>query len=90
MPALLPDALSISYCAGWLRTVENTFMNHSFDTVRAQNESVRALLGFGAYDGQAQQSGMLGLYENGHAGRYLMTSSHRTEKLGAPKGQYVG
>ena len=63
--------LSISYCAGWLRTVENTFMNHSFDTVRAQNESVRALLGFGAYDGQAQQSGMLGLYENGHAGRYL-------------------
>lgn len=64
-------ALSISYCAGWLRTVENTFMNHSLATIRGQNEQIKALLGFGAYDGKDQQSGMLGLYENGYPGRYL-------------------
>lgn len=64
-------ALSISYCAGWLRTVENTFMNHSLANIRGQSEQIKALLGFGAYDGQEQQSGMLGLYENGAPGRYL-------------------
>ena len=64
-------ALSISYCAGWLRTVENTFMNHSLDTIRGQSEQIKVLLGFGAYDGQDQQSGMLDLYENGYPGRYL-------------------
>lgn len=64
--------MSISYCVGWLRTVENTFMNHSLDTVRGQSDLIKALLGFGAYDGEEQRTGLLGLYENGHPGHYLL------------------
>jgi len=46
-------------------------MNHSLANIRGQSEQIKALLGFGAYDGQEQQSGTLGLYENGAPGRYL-------------------
>ena len=63
-------AISISYAAGWLRTVENTYFNHSPAKVLNLPESLQQLLGYRLYDGSAQQSGMLGLYENGDPRKY--------------------
>ena len=64
-------AISVSYCAGWLRPVENSFLNISRETVQKQSSKMQQLLGFTAYDGEAQQSGLLGLYENGDPQRWL-------------------
>ena len=47
-------ALSISYCAGWLRPVENSFLNLPRATVARQPEKLRALLGYAAHDGTAR------------------------------------
>ena len=64
-------AISVSYCAGWLRPVENSYLNLSRETGRKQSKEMQNLLGFAAYDGEAQQSGLLGLYENGDPQRWL-------------------
>lgn len=64
-------ALSISYCAGWLRPVENSFLNLSRETVRQQPESLAALLGYAAHDGTQNRGGMIGLFENGDPARVL-------------------
>ncbi len=58
-------AISISYCAGWIRPVENSFLNISIDKVRDLPRHVQALLGYAAHDGTAHGGGMIGLYENG-------------------------
>lgn len=68
-------AISVSYCAGWLRPVENSFLNIKRETVLALPEPIQALLGYRAYDGEAQQSGLIGLYENGDPRRWLKSSS---------------
>ncbi|MFP6805829.1 MAG: phytanoyl-CoA dioxygenase family protein [Pseudomonadales bacterium] len=57
-------ALSISYCAGWLRAVENSLFNLPRSTVRELPEHLQKLLGFHMYDGTAHDGGLLGLYEN--------------------------
>jgi ectoine hydroxylase-related dioxygenase (phytanoyl-CoA dioxygenase family) len=64
-------ALSISYVAGWLRPVENSFLNVPIDTVRALEPRLQALLGYAAHDGVSKRGGMIGLYENGSPTRIL-------------------
>ncbi len=58
-------AVSVSFCAGWLRGVENSVLNLSLETVRGLTPELQAVLGFAAYDGSARGNGLLGLYENG-------------------------
>ena len=64
-------AISITYCAGWLRPVENSFLNISRERVRALPPRVRQLLGFSAYDGSRDRGGLVGLYENGDPAEWL-------------------
>lgn len=63
--------ISTSYSVGWLRTVENSFLNLSVDTVRSLEPGLQELLGFRSYDGTTADGGMLGLYENGDPSRLL-------------------
>jgi ectoine hydroxylase-related dioxygenase (phytanoyl-CoA dioxygenase family) len=58
-------ALSISYCAGWLRPVENSYLNVSKETASALPDLVKALLGYTVHDGSKYNGGVVGLYENG-------------------------
>ncbi len=64
--------LSVSYCAGWLRPVENNFLNVSPEIVRELPKRLQDVLGYAAYDGIAQGGGMVGLYEGGDPHRALM------------------
>lgn len=66
--------LSITYCAGWLRPVENSFLNLSRTTVRSLPHELQVLVGFSIYDGSDHKGGLLGLYENGDP-RVLLQSS---------------
>ena len=61
-------AVSLSYCAGWLRPVENSILNISRGTVRSLPAHLRGLLGYAAYDGTRDNGGLVGLYENGDPG----------------------
>ena len=67
-------ALSISFCAGWLRGVENCALNLSLQTVRGLSRDLQAVLGFAAYDGSARGTGLLGLYENGDPAQALVVT----------------
>ena len=58
-------AISISYCVGWLRPVENSFLNISRESAKRLPRHVQALLGYAAYDGSRDKGGLVGLYENG-------------------------
>ena len=58
-------ALSISYCVGWLRTVENSILNISRERIKTLPKHLQQLLGYAAYDGSRDNGGLLGLYENG-------------------------
>ena len=58
-------ALSLSYCAGWLRTVENSFLNVSPETARKLPRKVQHLLGYAAHDATSQNGGLIGLFECG-------------------------
>jgi len=64
-------ALSVSYCAGWLRPVENSFLNLSRVTVRALTPQLQALVGFAHHDASSSRGGMVGLFENGDPARAL-------------------
>ena len=63
--------LSVSYCAGWLRPVENNFLNVSPEIVRTLPTRLQDVLGYAAYDGIPQGGGMIGLYEGGDPHRAL-------------------
>ncbi len=67
--------ISISYCAGWLRTVENSFLNVGRDTAAAASPAIRALLGYEAHDGGPHGGGLIGLFENGDPAAALSESS---------------
>ncbi|MCY4608205.1 MAG: phytanoyl-CoA dioxygenase family protein [bacterium] len=60
-------ALSLSWCLGWLRTVENTWLTLPLDVVAGLPPRARELLGYEIYDGSADEvrSGFLGYYEMG-------------------------
>ncbi|WP_165768537.1 phytanoyl-CoA dioxygenase family protein [Sandarakinorhabdus cyanobacteriorum] len=64
-------AISISYCAGWLRPVENSFLNVPRDTARTLEPRLQALLGYAPHDAVAKRGGMIGLFENGDPARAL-------------------
>lgn len=64
-------ALSISYCAGWLRPVENSFLNLSKETVAKLPIKLQALLGYTMHDATHKSGGLVGLYENGDPARAL-------------------
>ena len=61
-------AISISYCAGWLRPVEASLLNVSRERVKHLAPRVQGLLGYAAYDGKRDHGGLVGLYENGDPG----------------------
>jgi ectoine hydroxylase-related dioxygenase (phytanoyl-CoA dioxygenase family) len=58
-------AISISYCVGWLRTVEAHFLHVPPQRARSLPRRVRELLGYAVHDGTRQAGGLLGLYECG-------------------------
>ncbi len=64
-------ALSISYCAGWLRPVENNLLNISLERVAELPREVQDLVGLKAHDGGRFGSGMVGLFENGDPREFL-------------------
>ncbi|MCZ6853142.1 MAG: phytanoyl-CoA dioxygenase family protein [Gammaproteobacteria bacterium] len=64
--------VSFSYCAGWLRPVENSFLNVSRERVKNLPKRVQKLLGYAAYDGERDGGGLIGLYENGDPGTLVM------------------
>ena len=57
-------AVSISYCAGWLRPVENSLLNVSLRRAKKLPPRVQQLIGYAAYDGSRDRGGLVGLYEN--------------------------
>ncbi len=67
-------ALSISYCAGWLRPVENSFLNIPRARAQSLPPHVQGLLGYAAHDGSRWNAGLVGLYENGDPARYLLSA----------------
>jgi len=58
--------LSVSSCAGWLRPVENCYLNLTVDQVKAMPERAQELLGYDVYDGTGRGNGVLGYYEMGN------------------------
>lgn len=64
-------ALSISYAAGWLRPVENSFLNLGPETIAGLSPRLQRLIGYEAYDGSEAGGGLLGLYENGDPARAI-------------------
>lgn len=64
-------AVSLSYCAGWLRTVENSYLNVSRKTLLRLPAPIQALLGYDAHDGESLGAGLVGLYENGDPRQFL-------------------
>lgn len=67
--------LSISYCAAWLRAVENSVLNVPPHIARDLPDRVQALLGYAAHDALAVGGGLVGLYENGDPRRALATAA---------------
>ena len=63
--------LSISYCAGWLRPVENSFLNLSRATVSKLPPKLQAIVGYSAHDATRRGGGIVGLFENGDPARAL-------------------
>ncbi|MFE3961124.1 phytanoyl-CoA dioxygenase family protein [Nocardia sp. NPDC059091] len=57
--------LSLSYCVGWLRPVEDSILNVPPGIARTLPPEAQALLGYTAHDAASTGGGMLGLYENG-------------------------
>jgi ectoine hydroxylase-related dioxygenase (phytanoyl-CoA dioxygenase family) len=57
--------VSLSYCAGWLRPVENSYLNVPPTVATALPADVQDLLGYAAHDAISSGGGLLGLYENG-------------------------
>lgn len=59
-------AISFSYCLGWLRPVENSYLNLPLEVVARLPVRARELLGYEIYDGSGREnSGFLGYYEMG-------------------------
>ena len=64
-------AISVSYCAGWLRPVENSFLNLRRSTVASLDPKLQAVLGYAAHDATRIGGGVVGLFENGDPKRAL-------------------
>lgn len=64
-------AISVAYCAGWLRPVENSYLTVSPSTAAGLDPVVQRLLGYSAFNGTPGATGFLGLYENGDPAQFL-------------------
>jgi ectoine hydroxylase-related dioxygenase (phytanoyl-CoA dioxygenase family) len=71
-------ALSLSYCAGWLRPVENHQLNISIDQARQLSATTQALLGYQAHNATTTRGGMLGLFEGGQPHRALESAKENS------------
>lgn len=54
-----------SFCLGWLRTEENSYLSISRERVRKMSRRAQELLGFGVHDGIEKGEGFLGAVDNG-------------------------
>ena len=54
-----------SFCLGWLRTEENSYLSVPLERVRKMPRRAQELLGFGVHDGIANGEGFLGAVDNG-------------------------
>jgi len=61
-------ALSIGICCGWLRPVENSYMNVSPEEARILPSRARELLGYALYDASKVGGGYLGYHDMGDPG----------------------
>ena len=61
-------ALSIGLCCGWLRPVENSYMNVSLEQAKALPRRARELLGYALYDASKIGGGYLGYHDMGDPG----------------------
>lgn len=70
--------LSISYCAGWLRTVENHQLNVPPVVAASLPDTVQELLGYRTHDATGTGGGLVGLYENGDPAAALQSIARTT------------
>lgn len=61
--------VSLSYCADWLRTVENNYLNVDLDIVTAAGPELRRLLGYAP--AASPSGGLIGLQHNQDPGQFL-------------------
>ena len=54
-----------SFCLGWLRTEENSYLSAPLERVRKMPRRAQELLGYGVHDGIANGEGFLGAVDNG-------------------------
>lgn len=54
-----------SFCLGWLRTEENSYLSVPLERVRKMPHRAQLLLGYGVHDGIAKGEGFLGAVNNG-------------------------
>ncbi len=64
-------AISVSYCAGWLRPFEESLLNVPPDLARRHPKRVQSLLGYEAHDAIAFRGGTVGLFEGRDPSRAL-------------------
>jgi ectoine hydroxylase-related dioxygenase (phytanoyl-CoA dioxygenase family) len=57
--------LFVSYCAGWLRPVENSFLNVPTERLRELPPALLPLLGYAEHDASAEHAGVIGQYMGG-------------------------
>jgi ectoine hydroxylase-related dioxygenase (phytanoyl-CoA dioxygenase family) len=57
-------AISISYCAGWLRPVEESLLNVPPHLAKRHSRRIQALLGYTSHDATRFNGGVVGLYDN--------------------------
>lgn len=57
--------VSVSYCCGWLRPVENSILNVPPKVASRLEAKMQDLLGYATHDATATAGGILGLYESG-------------------------
>lgn len=67
--------LSVAYCLGWLRPVENSYLNLPLDVVRKLPSRAQQLLGYDLYNGVNEDvpTGVLGFYEMGDPAQIFAT-----------------
>ena len=57
--------IGITYIPGWLRPIENHLLQVSKEQARTLDPKVFQLLGFGSYNGEGLDGGVLGTYNYG-------------------------
>lgn len=57
-------AISVSYCLGWLRPIENNLLNVNLEQAATLSPVLQQILGFGLYDGGELGNSILGVFGN--------------------------